>query len=172
MHKVEQEIRDIMTKYSGFIWVDKSNISDYSSAIQKKLSYLLDNPKVRQEIHQVYADMTEKYVPLDTGALRESVRVTPNAVSWRTRYAHYMHEGVVYGPNFPIKMHYTSTGTQEIVGWWSPKGKRKHPTDRFLRYYTPGTQSHWTTAVRTHYPDKLAFPREVTRILKRYSRGE
>lgn len=161
---------DTMTR-SGFLWVKTDSIFNPTTAVQKKLQSLLADKEVRRQIHQAYANRTEKYVPLDTGALRESVQVKPGSVSWRIPYAHYMHEGQVYGPNIPILMKYDSADNQAYaVGFWSPPGKRKHPTGRPLKYYTPGTGSHWSTKVMENYVDKMGFQREATQILKRNSK--
>ena len=49
---------------------------------------------------------------------------------WNTPYAHYQYMGIVYGPNIPI----IEDGI--LMGFFSPPGRPKHPTDRALIYDT------------------------------------
>ena len=60
-----------------------------------------------------------------------------------TPYARYLYYGKVYGPNFPIVREKDGTehivfgrysGDGIIIGWRSPKGKKKHPTGRDIQY--------------------------------------
>ena len=51
-------------------------------------------------------------------------------VVWNTPYAHYQYMGIVYGPNIPI----IEDGI--LMGFFSPPGRPKHPTDRSLTYDT------------------------------------
>ena len=36
----------------------------------------------------------DKYVPMDTGALRENVHLTESSITYESPYAHYQYEGV------------------------------------------------------------------------------
>ena len=156
--------KGIMTVHAG-----KWNFSRW----QKKFINHLSQDNVKIAINQVYADMSEKYVPKKTGALANSVRVTKDYVRWGgasygVPYAHYMYTGVVYAPNYPI------TRNGQIVGWWSPPGEgTKHPTDRsfvFNRSKHPLAQSHWDLAV---YRNELnGFKWRVTHKLKEIARRE
>ena len=97
--------------------------------------------------HRLYMD----YVPMDTGMLRNTVRITPGVIEHIVPYAHYQYMGEVYGPNRPI---YEG---ERVVGWYSPTIK-KHPTGRALKYshkYAPKATKEWDKAAeRTQY-DKL-----------------
>ena len=53
-------------------------------------------------------------------------------VIWNTPYAHYQYVGIVYGPNIPI----IEPETGVLLGYFSPPGKAKHPTDKRLTYDT------------------------------------
>ena len=150
---------------------------DYSRW-QRKFVGHFKQANVKKAIHQVYADMSEKYVPYDTGALTHSVRVTPNYVQWGKGipYAHYMYEGIVYGPNIPI----FSNG--QIIGYWSIPGRPKSPSwttvhgewsqKRFVynKSVHPLAQSHWDLAV---YRNEMnGFKLRVTRELKKIANEE
>ena len=72
---------------------------------------------------QALADLNQ-YTPMETGSLMgtsysHSV-LEDGHIEWVTPYAHYLHEGVVYGPNYPI------TVDGAVVGFYSPP--RKKPT--------------------------------------------
>lgn len=142
----------------------------YSKRMQELIN-LLDDRNVKIHVNQMIADAIEPYVPMDTGKLRRSLYVGPNVISWGRglNYAHYQHEGEVYGVNVPI----TSGGT--IVGWYSRPGVEKRPTGRELGvpgewhgwrfgYTMPGTQHHWTEVYERQL--KSDTNREITRYLK------
>lgn len=92
-------------------------------------------------LHNMYARRLEPYVPFLSGTLNNSVKVTSKYILYPGPYAHYMYEGIVYGPNFPIK----KGGV--IIGWKSPKGKGvKKPTSREIVYtksFHPLATAHW-----------------------------
>ena len=60
--------------------------------------------------------------------------VDQGQVIWNTPYAHYQYMGIVYGPNIPV----IQDGV--LMGWFSPPGRPKHPTDRELTYDTRQNQ--------------------------------
>lgn len=133
------------------------------------LLFLIDDDKVRRGCNQIIADMIKPYVPKDSGALAESVKVGPKTISWTKPYARYQYYGEVYGPNFPI----VSGG--QIVGWFSRAGEKKVPTGRELGvpgewmgwkfgYTTPGTGHHWYDKMLTS--DKKEMSERITRYLK------
>lgn len=87
------------------------------------------------EIHDLLAKEFNDYVPMDEGVLSQSVEVSAECIRYPGPYAHYMYVGEVYGPNFPI----FDKDTGELIGWRSPKGKKKHPTGREIQY---GKEKH------------------------------
>lgn len=144
--------------------------SKYSHKMDKLLQ-MLNDKEVRIQANQFIADAIEPYVPMDTGALRSSLYVGTNVISWGRGlpYAHYQFQGDVWGPNIPI----TSGGN--IIGWYSRPGVPKHPTGRKLGvpgewrgwifgYTTPNTQSKWTDVYK--YKLKSDTNRKITRYLK------
>lgn len=95
----------------------------------------------------------EPLVPLMNGQLRRSATfpegVYGGVLEYNTPYAHYQYEGIVYGPNIPIR-----DAGGNITGWYSPPSK--HPTGRPLTYHTAGTGDHWfETAKQRHGADWL-----------------
>lgn len=79
-------------------------------------------------------------IPFQQGALRNSVNypqgIYGGEIEYNTPYAHYQYEGIVYGPNIPIR-----DAEGNITGWYSPP--KKNPTGRPLTYHTAGTGDHW-----------------------------
>lgn len=96
---------------------------------------------------QVAADC-DPLIPFRQGALRNSLNY-PNGIyggeiEWNTPYAHYMYQGIVYAQKIPIK---DSDGN--ITEFLSPP--KKHPTDRSIKYHTPGTGKEWFEKAKEKY---------------------
>jgi hypothetical protein len=131
---------------------------------------------------------------MKSGALRESMTVNPESITWGEGlgYAAYQHEGVVYGPNFPIisggvlsgffrvgERRYPTFKGGTITGWYSIPEIPKYPTDRELG--TPGEWRGWTFGYSTpdtthHWVDKMlqlerrGMNNQITAYLKREAR--
>lgn len=93
--------------------------------LQKAQDYI-DNTCIR---------LMKPYMPFRNGFLEKSSTLGTVIGSGEIRQvapgARYLYYGEVYGPSFPI------TGENgDIIGWRSPKGKKKHPTGRALKYDT------------------------------------
>ena len=76
-----------------------------------------------------------KYVPASPDRTLEftaqpSTEIGSGMVIWNTPYARYQYYGVVYGPNIPR----IDRETGVLLGYFSPPGKKKHPTDKKLTY--------------------------------------
>ncbi len=101
--------------------------------------------RVQQTIDQKVIDYCSPYVPASPERTLEfsaqvSTDIGSGQVIWNTPYAHYQYMGVVYGPNIPI----IEDGV--LMGWFSPSGRPKHPTDRDLTYDTsqnPMAGAYW-----------------------------
>ena len=96
-----------------------------------------DHGRVQQTIDQSVIDYCQPYVPASPDRTLEfsaqvSTDIGSGLVIWNTPYAHYQYMGIVYGPNIPI----IEPGTGVLMGWFSPPGRPKHPTDRNLTYDT------------------------------------
>lgn len=95
--------------------------------------------RVQRIIDQKVIDFCQPYVPASPDRTLEfsaqvSTEIGSGEVIWNTPYAHYQYMGIVYGPNIPIKR------DGVLVGWFSPPGRPKTPTDRELKYDT--SQNH------------------------------
>ena len=96
-----------------------------------------DHGRVQRTIDQSVIDYCQPYVPASPDRTLEfsaqvSTDIGSGTVIWNTPYAHYQYTGIVYGPNIPI----IDPETGVLMGWFSPPGRPKHPTDRELTYDT------------------------------------
>lgn len=93
--------------------------------------------RVQRFIDQKVIDSCTPYVPASPDRTLEfsaqvSTDIGSGMVVWNTPYAHYQYMGIVYGPNIPI----LEPETGILLGFFSPPGRPKHPTDRELTYDT------------------------------------
>lgn len=103
--------------------------------------------RVQRFIDQKVIDGCKPYVPASPDRTLEfsaqaSTEIGSGRVIWNTPYAHYQYMGIVYGPNIPD----IDPETGVVMGWWSPPGMPKHPTDRQLTYdksQNPLAGPHW-----------------------------
>lgn len=96
---------------------------------------LEEGGRVQQIIDQRVIDFCLPYVPASPDRTLEfsaqaATEIGSGQVVWNTPYAHYQYMGIVYGPNIPI----LDPETGVLMGWFSPPGRPKHPTDRELTY--------------------------------------
>lgn len=169
-------------------------ISIDDSLFSKKTNNMLkvlNDPSLRYEINEIIGNKLNQYVPMKSGALRESLTVDESSVSWSTPYAQYQWGGEVYGPNL---IGFDSSGTARWIS-----RKPKHPTGRKLGesagtawlkpqfgrkyndsiefipwtfgYTKPGTQSHWDKLYTESNQDSRAFRArtnaEISRFVKK-----
>ena len=92
------------------------------------------------------------YTPKDSGALAETVSITPKTIEYTSPYAHYQYVGDVYGPSIPIMQ------SGAVVGFFSKKGETKHPTGAKLKYTNPLASAQW---------DKAAEPTQKSALIAR-----
>jgi hypothetical protein len=134
--------------------------------LQERVEDVLNNPDTMLEIHNTLFRYCDPYVPMQTGVLAHTVEVTPEHVLYTSPYAHYMYEGIVYGPNIPI--YQDIGGTKVIVGWRSIPGRTKTPTGKDIEYNHerhPLADSHWDKRMMDDRGDE--FVEEVKRIITR-----
>ena len=89
--------------------------------------------RVQRIIDQRVIDYCQPYVPASPDRTLEfsaqiSTEIGSGQVVWNTPYAHYQYMGIVYGPNIP------SIQDGVLMGFFSPPGRPKYPTDRELIY--------------------------------------
>ena len=96
------------------------------------------------------------YTPRRNGLLEESVKLGTVLGSGELRYllpyARYLYYGEIYGPNIPI---YEG---DRIVGYFSPKGQKKHPTGREMTYDTsrhPQAGKLWFERMKADHGDDI-----------------
>ena len=146
-----------------------------TTALQRKLSYLLQDAEVREGVLDIVKDAITPFVPQDSGNLAENTHIENNEIVWDSPYAHYQYEGVVYGPNKPLWSY------NNIVGWQTLKDVEKYPTDRtlgtpgYLRgwtfgYTTPGTTHHWDKEMMKDRNARRIMNIRITAYLKRMAR--
>ena len=120
-------------------------------------------------IDQRVIDYCQPYVPASPDRTLEfsaqaSTEIGEGMVVWNTPYAHYQYMGIVYGPNIPIFD--KDTGT--LLGFFSPPGKKKHPTDKKLTYdkaQNPLAGPHWVERMKA---DRMSdIVREAQNLVKR-----
>lgn len=90
--------------------------------------------KAQMSVDQDCIRFMKPYTPFKYGFLEQSATVGTVIGSGEIHqivpYAHYMYYGKVYGPNIPIE----ENGT--VIGFFSPPGRKKHPTGEDLKYNT------------------------------------
>lgn len=134
----------------------------------KELQAFMDrkfNPRMKSFVANEFARLIDPWVPMREGMLSQGIAISldqENAyIYYNAPYAHYMYEGQVYGPSFPI----IQDGI--VVGWRSPKGKKKHPTGKQIKYSKemhPLATAHWDkVAMQTQLP---VFKQEINKILE------
>lgn len=102
------------------------------------------------------------YVPMDTGELFSGAEVRPWEIEYKGPYARYLYGGIVYGPNYPI------TEGGNVVGYFSPRGRKKHPTGRaitFRKKYHPKACAKWDRVAEP--VQKPILIREIQAFIKR-----
>lgn len=143
-----------------------------ATALQKKLSYLLDDWEVREGVTKIVRDEMNKFVPRRTGNLAKHTEIYDDEIVWTSPYAHYQYMGFVYGPNFLVKDRdgnpVLNENGEQI--WRTPKGVTKYPTGKSITYHTPGTGSHWDETLMDNSNARRIMNIRITNYLKRMAR--
>lgn len=71
------------------------------------------NGKVQKYFTERCYQHMDKYVPKDTGVLRENVIVDSNSITYKSPYAHAQYVGIVHGS--PVK-NYTTPRDRFLLG--------------------------------------------------------
>lgn len=102
------------------------------------------NQRTKDKVAKTYAHTRlhaycAKYVPRDSGTLNENVEINEDALTYKSPYAHYIYEGILYlAPNGSA---------------WAKKGERKHSSGKPLNL--SGT-AHWDEAMKVADGQRLA----------------
>ena len=95
-----------------------------------------------------------EYVPMDSGMLDQTVDITPKYVHYKSPYAHFQWEGLVF--------------VDERGSTYALPSHSKHPTERKLQYspdHHPLATSHWEQAAMAAHKDDLC--KDIEAYLKR-----
>lgn len=100
--------------------------------------------KAQRFVDSECIEKMKPYTPFRNGFLEQSTTlgtvIGSGEIHQISPYARYLYYGKVYGPNIPVEEN------GEIVGYFSPRGKKKHPTGKDLKYDTskhPMAGSFW-----------------------------
>lgn len=173
----------------------KFKIKNYGIGIrtklQNKLLNVIGNRTVQYGVNEKLLEAITPYVPMRSGALRESGHATPKYISWNTKYAHYQYEGDVYGPNLPGinegEPAWLSRHTKQPIGrklgeygsallypkWEIVNGEfykshSKNPVLYTFGYSTSGTTHHWLDEMWKN--DRVSVQLKITNYLKQEAR--
>ena len=133
--------------------------------IVNQVNSIIDDTYVRVAVHRLLAEMTEKYLPYDTGVLNNSVRYTQDAVIYEgIPYAHYVYEGIVYGPNYK---YIDKDGNER---WYSIPGMTKQPKEptqlmKYKKSTHPDATGHWDRVMLENDGDE--FVDRILQIIQR-----
>lgn len=96
------------------------------------------------------------YTPFRTGMLERSATlgtvIGSGHIVYNSPYARYQYYGVVYGPNIPMYEN------GELVGFYSRRGVKKHPTNRMLTYSKarhPQAQRLWFETMKKKHGEAI-----------------
>jgi hypothetical protein len=132
-----------------------------NAKIKQLLEDVIDD-KTMLAIHTLFAKMCDPYVPMKSGALSQTIEITPDGVRYTQPYAHYQYIGEVYGPN------YHSINKYGEGYWWSAPGVRKIPMDYGMTYDNEIhllATNNWDSAMMRDRGDE--FIAAIKEIIKR-----
>ena len=115
---------------------------------------LLPGGRVQAVVDEAVLRYCAPKVPFDTGylirqALQTSI-IGQGLIVYGTPYARYLYYGEVYGPNIPI------FEAGELAGFYSPPGKKKHPTGRALTYQgAPERGAFWFEQMKAEHREDI-----------------
>ena len=120
-------------------------------ALGKKAISITQNPELRQKIGEAFVEAVTPFVPMKSGAIRESGRATTDGrVYWTATNK--------YGDNYAGYV-YDLEGTR-----W-PEGHYKKPT-------TPGTYPGWVEKVQPGTPEWDAFINNASYLIREAFKDE
>lgn len=143
----------------------KIELAEIKIDTKKHLGKVRD-PRFWKYAAQAWQGLYVDYVPMKSGTLSQQTTITSGQnwgqIEHTVPYARYVYYGNVYGPNYPIYQ------AGQIVGWYSPRGKAKHPTGRKMQYdrsQHPMATAEWDKAAEPAQKPKLM--RELQKYVDR-----
>lgn len=94
------------------------------------------------------------FVPMDSGALDQTVDITPDCVHYKSPYAHFQWNGKVF--------------VDDRGSTWARRSESKHQINKDLQYSKdqhPLASSHWEKAMMTSKGDE--FCKDITDYLRK-----
>lgn len=94
------------------------------------------------------------FVPMDSGALDQTVDITPECVHYKSPYAHFQWNGKVF--------------VDDRGSTWARRSESKHQINKDLQYSKdqhPLASSHWEKAMMTSKGDE--FCKDITDYLRK-----
>lgn len=130
----------------------------------KVISDRILNDKVGMFVAATWHRYFDKFTPMKTGTLRDTVSYKPYVVTYESPYAHYMWQGIKY-----IDPLIKASGWFDVDAgrWYSHKGVEKIPTTVPLNYnkeLNPLATSHWEVPAYKTYVKRVA--NEITEYIK------
>lgn len=120
---------------------------------QQILDRILDDAAMTYAHTRLHAYCSD-YVPMDSGALDQTVDITPKYVHYKSSYAHFQWEGVVF--------------VDERGSTYALPNHSKHPTNTPLHHSTDHhalATSHWEVAAMAAHKGDLC--RDIEAYLRR-----
>lgn len=90
------------------------------------------NGRVHRFLTDTCRKHMDKYIPVETGQLRNQWTMGTDYITYNMPYAHYQYIGKLYVMDNGKGAYYSSD-----YGFWSKKNTEKKPTDRNLIHHTP-----------------------------------
>lgn len=96
--------------------------------------------RVTRYLRDTVDRLMNPFIPMDNGMLRRKKTYPSNhEIKYTSPYAKYQYYGKMY-----ISQKLGVSGIPLKSGrWWSPKGEKKTPTTKKLKYHTSGTGAKW-----------------------------
>ena len=116
---------------------------------------LNENGRVQEFLTTTADRFMMPFIPGGAGGQLAKLKTYPNkhSIKYTSPYAHYMYMGKLYiSPTLGV-----SGIPLKNDKWWSPKGEKKIPTNKKLKYHTSGTGAKW---------DKLMLQRRKNDLIK------
>ena len=129
----------------------------FSVKIESNINIAEDLAKVNDDRFWKFATnewwrLISVYTPKETGNLINNVAMRPKEIEYVSPYAHYLYEGKVMGPNFPV----TENGS--VVGFFSSEDKKRY-TGKEIKFHNKNQLSskEW---------DKAAMPVQEPKLIQ------
>ena len=135
----------------------------------------LDIPQIHNKVQndefglflaQEWKRLIEPYIPYRDGRLAENVECKPFEIIYKSLYARYMYEGVIYVDPIYKKGGFTSNGG---ITFWSRPGVKKEASNRKFDYSKdkhPQATDHWDKAAE-QAGQKVKLTESANRYLRR-----